>query len=111
MTSIHEIQSFQHSIMTLSLCLLHLEKDDLSIDKSLHEALVIVNISNSLTDLVPADRMLKTITKNLNKVSNAYISNPQSTLLDIPVHDTLYQLRYNLRITLDYIIHHYGDLE
>lgn len=110
MTGTHEIQTFQHSIMTLSLCLIHFENDDLSIDKSLHEALVIVNISNSLNDLVPSDTVLETITRNLNKVSHSYISNPQSHLLETPVNDVLYQLRYNLRIALDYIIKKYSNL-
>jgi len=109
MTTAHDIQTFQNFILTLSLCNLHFERDDLSIDTALSEALSVVNIANSLQDFNPNDRQLGCIVGNLKKVAHNYIINPLTDLQNTPVNDTLFQLRYNLRIAIDYLTNNYSE--
>lgn len=109
MRTTHDIQTFQSFILTLSLCLLHFERDDLSIDTALEEALSVVNIAHSLNEFHPNDRQLGFIVSNLKKVSHNYIVHPLTDLLDNPVNDSLFQLRYNLRIAIDYLTKNYSE--
>lgn len=104
----HDTQTVQNFILTLSLCLLHFEKDDLRLDSALTEALSVVNIANGIIDFIPDDRQLSIIVSNLKKVGNNYIITPLTSLLETPVDDTLFQLRYNLRIVIDYLKKHYS---
>lgn len=103
MLTVHDMQTVQNFILTLSLCSLHFERDNLKIDSALSEALSIINIANGIGDFLPDDRHLALIVSNLKKVGNNYLINPLTSLLDTPVNDTLFQLRYNLRIVIDYL--------
>lgn len=98
-----DTEHFQNAALTLSLCLLHFQSDDLQVISSLDEALSVVNIASGLQDLNPKDKTLEIITKNLKLVSLNYVSKPQIKLSETPIQDTLFQLIYNLRIALDYI--------
>jgi len=107
MQAIRDVQSFEHASMTLSLCLLYLQQEKLNIETAVTEVINVINISSGILDLSPDDSMLRKITKNLTKVGNLYLFNPQDKLLETPENDTLYQIRYNLRIAIDYITKNY----
>lgn len=109
MLNTHDTQTVQSFILTLSLCSLHFERDNLKVDTALSEALSVINIANGIVDFIPDDRHLSLIVTNLKKVGNNYIINPRTSLLDTPVNDTLFQLRYNLRIVIDYLSKTYSS--
>lgn len=103
MQQIKDVKSFQEAIVTLSLCLLNFQEENLNEYNLIQESLYIINICNGIQELSPDDKTLEIIANNLKKVSIHYIESPQIKSLYIE-DDKIFQMRYNLRIMLNYLV-------
>lgn len=103
MQQIKDVKSFQEAIVTLSLCLLNFQEENLNEYDLIQESLYIINICNGIQELSPDDKTLEIIANNLKKVSIHYIESPQIKSLNIE-DDKIFQMRYNLRIMLNYLV-------